>query len=339
MKAIFLKKYGKADQAFEIRETEIPTAGQGELVIKVQSTGINFADIVARRGMYPDAPKNPAVLGYDVTGTIHQVGTGVAGFELGQRVVALTRFGGYAEYALTKKEAVAVLPEGYDMNRATALATQACTAYYCAEDVVSLHKGDCVLIQAAAGGVGSILVQIAKHRGCKIIGTASSKKQAHLTSIGVDLAIDYTKEDFASIIKRELGDKSVDVVFDSLGGQVFKKSKKLLRPTGKIVLYGAAEQMKSVKNKLKLIGLATGFGLSSPISLLMESQAIIAVNMLRVADHRPDIFEHTMKQVVTLAEKGIINPRLDRVFKVDKIAEAHQYIEDRKSMGKVALSW
>ena len=105
------------------------------------------------------------------------------------------------------------------------------------------------------------------------------------------------------------------------------------------MLLGAAEQMKSIRNKLKLLGLATGFGLSSPISLLMASHSIIAVNMLRVADHRPDIFETTMKAVVQLAEAGVINPRLDKVFPISQVADAHQYIEDRKSMGKVTLDW
>jgi NADPH2:quinone reductase len=339
MKAIYLTKYGNADKAFEIKETEIPEARPGYVVIRSVSSGINFADIIARRGMYPDAPKNPAVLGYDVSGYVHSIGEGVEGFEIGEKVVALTRFGGYAEYAETMKEAVVKLPDNYDFDQATSLATQACTAYYCAEEMITLHKGDKVLIHAAAGGVGSVLVQIAKHRGCTVFGTASTKKLDYLKELGVDYPIDYTSQDFKAEIESQFGEKCLDVVFDSLGGQVYKNSKKLLAPTGRIVIYGAAEQMKTVSNKLKILGLAFGFGLTSPINLLMASQGIIAVNMLRVADYKAELFNHVFKNVIQMASQGIINPRLDKVFKAENVADAHEYVESRKSMGKVVLSW
>lgn len=339
MKAIFLTKYGQADKAFQIKDQEIPKAESGQVIIKVVSSGINFADIIARRGMYPDAPKNPAVLGYDVAGYVESFADDVEGFEVGQKVVALTRFGGYAEYAATMKEAVVHLPDDYDFNQATALATQACTAYYCAKEMVQLHEGNKVLIHAAAGGVGSVLVQLAKHKGCEVFGTASSKKLEYLKELGVDHPIDYTSQDFKSIIEASHGKKSIDVVFDSLGGQVYKKSKQLLAPTGRIVLYGAAEQMKTVKNKLKILGLATGFGLTSPINLLMASQGIIAVNMLRVADYKPKLFNYVFKEVIKLADQKVINPRLDKVFKAEEIGAAHEYVESRKSMGKVTLDW
>jgi len=339
MKAIYLTKTGEADKAFEIRETQIPKASKGEIVVKVHAFGLNFADVLARRGMYPDAPKIPSLLGYDVSGEIHEIGEGVTGFLVGQKVVALTRFGGYAEFVTTKWEAVALLPDSYDMTKATALATQACTAYFCAEECVSLHEGDHVLVHAAAGGVGSILVQLAKHRKCYVVSTASTKKQEFMRENGVDLPIDYTKQDFHAVIKEKLGDKILDVAFDSLGGQIYKKSKKLLAPGGRIVLFGAAEQMQSIKNKLKLLGLATGFGLTFPVNLLMESQSIITVNMLRIADHRPHVFNKVLNNVVRLAKQGVINPTLGKEFPADQIGEAHHFLESRASIGKVALRW
>ncbi len=337
MKAIYLQKYGSTQEAFVVKETKIPTPKEDEVLIKVKYSGLNFADVIARRGMYPDAPKNPALLGYDVSGEISAIGEKVTEFKIGQQVVAMTRFGGYAEYAVTNKNGVAVVPDGYDMAAATVLATQACTAYYCAEDCVTLHKGDKVLIQAAAGGVGSLLVQIAKHHGCIVYGTASTGKQDFIKKLGVDYAIDYTKDNFYDVIKGN--GHQLDMVFDSLGGTAFAKGVKLLAPGGKMVCYGAAEQLESRKNKLKLISLAVGFGLFSPISLLMQSKSIITVNMLRIADFKQSVFKEVLQNVIKMADQKIITPHVSKVFPALDIAEAHDFLESRQSTGKVVLKW
>ncbi|MBK9254011.1 MAG: zinc-binding dehydrogenase [Saprospiraceae bacterium] len=337
MQAIYLTKYGHSDKAFEFKETAIPKPKENEVLIKVKYSGLNFADVIARRGMYPDAPKNPAVLGYDVSGEIVGLGKGVSGFKTGQQVVAMTRFGGYAEYVTTHQSGVAVVPENFDLAAATVLATQACTAYYCAEDCVTLHKGDRVLIQAAAGGVGSILVQIAKHRGCIVYGTASGNKQEFIKSLGVDFAIDYTKEDFYQYINNS--GQQIDVVFDSIGGSVFGKAMKLLAPGGKMVCFGAAEQLESRTNKLKLISMLWGFGLFSPISLLMQSKSIITVNMLRIADFRQNVFNEVLQAVIEMASSGMITPHVGKLFPAKEIAAAHDFLESRKSIGKVVIEW
>ncbi len=341
MKAVYLIKYGNSDTAFKIDIAPIPKAGKGEIVVKVAHFGLNFADVVARRGLYPEAPKNPAVLGYDVGGIIHEVGEGVTEFKIGQRVAALTRFGGYAEYAVTKESGMAVIPDSMDFATATALATQACTAYYCAFESVNLHEGDKVLVQAAAGGVGGILVQMAKHKKCIVYGTASTSKMDYLKSIGVDVAIDYTKDDFVKIIKNHSNTEGgVDVIFDSLGGSTFKKGFKLLNPAGRIVTFGAAEQINGNNtNKLQTIKMAINFGIFSPIQLLMTSRAIIGVNMLKIADNREHVFKHCITEVVKMAKNGIITPKVDKTFAVEEIAEAHDYLESRKSIGKVTVKF
>ncbi len=340
MQAIYLTKHGDSQGSFEIRETPIPVPGPNDVVIAVAAFGLNFADVLARRGLYPDAPKNPAVLGYDVAGTIHALGTEVKGLKIGQRVTALTRFGGYAEYAKTMSEGVAPIPDSMDFGTATALATQGCTAYFCAEESVTLHKGDHVLIQAAAGGVGSLLVQLAKFRGCTVWGTSSSHKIDFLKDLGVDHPIDYTKEDFYSHIREKKGKMGIDVVFDSIGGKAFKQGMKLLAPGGRMVNFGAASQVSGGKaNKLKALGVAFNFGLFSPISLLMQSRSLIAVNMLRIADHRPHVFKQVLESVVEMSGKGIIHPKLGRSFPVSQLADAHDYLESRQSIGKIVVEW
>ena len=338
MKAIELVKYGNASKAFRFTEKEIPQISETEVLIKVLFSGLNFADVVARRGLYPDAPKNPAVLGYDVVGVAERVGSKVSHIKEGDTVTALTRFGGYAEYVKTMGDGVGVVPEGIDLASLTAIATQACTAYYCAEYMVKMQAGDKVLIHAAAGGVGNMLVQLAKHRKCYVIGTASKSKDDYLKSLNVDHVINYREKDFHNEVIIEHGEKSVDFVFDSIGGSTFKKSMKLLGPCGTMVSFGAASQV-SGNNKLKALMAALGFGIFSPIQLLMKSQSIIAVNMLRVADHKPQLFRQILTDVIDLTAKGILKPKVSKVYSAKEIVDAHEFLESRNSIGKVVLQW
>lgn len=338
MKAIYLNKYGAADKAFAIKETVTPQPGPNEVLIKNECFGLNFADVVARRGLYPDAPKNPAVLGYDVAGHVVAVGNEVTHVKAGDRVAALTRFGGYAEYSVTMSEGVALLPDGISMEVGTALATQACTAYYCAVQCINLNEGDNVLVQAAAGGVGTILTQIAKAKGCTVFGTASTHKQQVLRDNGVDFPIDYTAEKFSKVIYDTLDGNELDAVFDSIGGKAFKQGWKLLKPGGFMVNFGAAAQV-SGNNKLKSLGVVAGFGMFSPLQLLMSSKSMVAVNMLRIADHKPKLFKKVFDGVMEMAQEGIIQPIIDSSHAADQIAAAHEHLESRKSKGKVVMTW
>jgi NADPH2:quinone reductase len=338
MKQWVLTKFGAARSVFQLKESETPTPGPGQVLIKVSHSGINFADIVARNGLYDEAPKPPCVIGYDVSGTVQAVGEGVIDLVEGSRVFALTRFCGYASNVVVPRSSVAAVPVNVNMEEATALATQACTAYHCSMELTQLHPGDVVLVQAAAGGVGSMIVQMAKQCGCFVYGTASSSKQSFLKELGVDHAIDYTREDFAKVIQAG-PHKKVDVVFDNLGGREFKKAMSLIGPCGKMICYGATEQIKAATNKLNLLSLAYGFGLFSPIPMLMQSRSILMVNMLVLADNKPGLFQHHLEAVASLAANGKIVPHVSKVFPFTDIALAHEFVESRQSTGKVALHW
>ena len=279
-------------------------------------------------------------MGYDVGGTIHDIGEGVEGFKVGQEVTAMTRFGGYAEYVKAIPAGVHSIPDGWDFARSTTLTTQACTAVVCSEEVISLHPGEKVLIQAASGGVGRLLVQIAKNKGCEVFGTASTGKQEYLKEIGVDYPIDYMKDDFYEKIREILKDDKLDVVFDNLGGKRYKQGLNLLGPGGRIVSYGAADQNKGSKsNKWGQIKVGLGFGFHSPIKLVGKSKAMIGVNMLVLADHKPYILKKALARVIELCEAGILDPRVDKSFPAEQIADAHEYLESRKSKGKVVINW
>lgn len=340
MKAIFLVRNGESKDAFEIRDTEIPAPGVGEVVVKVEASGLNYADVMARRGLYKAAPPIPAVLGYDVAGRIHSIGPDTPGFKVGQRVAAMTRFGGYAEYALTQAGAMIPLPESMESALATSLATQASTAVYSSCFATRLYPGDRILIHAAAGGVGTLLVQLAKARGCIVYGSASRQKHAYLKETGVDFVIDSHSNRADEELINLLAGKKIDVVFDNIGGLSFKKGYQMLGHGGRIVAYGAAAQNIGKKSgRLNSIRVGLGFGFLSPIGLIVKSQSIIGVNMLALADHKPRVLKEVMNEVGRLAKDGIIRPVLGRSFPADQIAEAHDFLESRQSTGKIALVW
>ncbi len=340
MKAIFLVRTGEGKEAFETRETPIPIPGHGEVVIKVEAFGLNYADVMARRGLYKAAPPIPSVLGYDVAGTIYSLGEGTTGVSTGQRVAALTRFGGYAEYAVTQASAIIPLPDTMTMPLATSLATQASTAVFSSIFATRIYSGDRVLIHAAAGGVGTILVQLAKAKGCIVYGFASALKHDYLKDIGVDYVFDSHASDPWTKLVTHLSADKLDVVFDNIGGLSFKKGLQLLGPGGRIIAYGAAAQNRGNKSsQLNNMRVGLGFGFHSPIGLIVKSQSIIGVNMLSLADNKPMVLKEVMEEVSRLAKSGIIRPVLGKEFPADRIGEAHDFLESRNSTGKIALSW
>ncbi len=336
MRAQTLVKFGAPEKAFEIREHEIPTAGEGEVLVKVEGFGLNFADIMARKGLYQDCPPKPAVIGYDVVGEVAAIGAGVDHVSVGDRVSALTRFGGYAEYAITTKEAVAPIPKDMSLGVGLALATQYCTAYFCAEEMIQLHEGDHVLIHAAAGGVGTALVQWAKHRNCVIFGTASESKFEHIKKQGVHHPINYREKDFYSEIKAKIGERGLDVVFDAIGGKTFKKGWKLLGSGGRIVGFGASDLTGS-KTPFGKLGTVLGFGLWHPVQLLTSSKSMLGVNMLRIADDRPASFQRVFRKVIEHTESGVFAPVASQEFAFEDLPKAHDFLESRKSIGKVSV--
>ena len=340
MQAIVLKRHGSPREAFELQERPLPAAAAGQVRIAVEAFGLNYADVSARQGTYLDAPPIPSVLGYEVVGRIDALGSGVGGLAIGQRVVALTRFGGYATAAVTDVRAVVPIPDDMDPGVAVALPTQGGTAYFCAEEMVRLHAGDHVLVQAAAGGVGTLLVQLCKRHDCVVYGTAGSdEKLDYLRQLGVDHPINYRREDFAAAVRRVRGDAGLDVVFDSLGGSAVRKGLALLASGGRIVCLGAAERSAGSLQLVRDARFALSFGFIHPIPLLMHSKSIIGVNMLRISDHRPETLARVLHGVVDLALAGEIRPTVGGRFAAAQIADAHELLSNRGSTGKIVVTW
>lgn len=343
MKALVLTKdvrKGDPGNAFEMQERPIPTASSDEIVIKVSHFGLNYADVMSRRGLYADRPPLPVVLGYEVVGEVTEVGSGVTSLQVGDQVLALTPFGGYAEYAKTLARGAVRLAPGTDPAEATALATQYCTAWIAACHMVNLKQGDKVLVHAAAGGVGTALVQIAKWKGCTVFGTASRpEKIEYLKGLGVDHPINYREKDFVAEIDRICGDDRLDVAFDPIGGKNFKKSFSVLGSGGRLVTFGASEWSSSEGGFLDRIKIGLGFGLIHPIGLLMKSKGVIGVNMLKLGNNKPEYISQCLSEVYDHYQKGILKPKVDSIFDASELGKAHARLEGRGSIGKVVVKW
>ncbi|MFN8239046.1 MAG: zinc-binding dehydrogenase [Chitinophagales bacterium] len=334
MQAIYLVKNGAPKVAFEFRDIQITEPGADEVGVLVEASGINFADVVARLGQYRDCPPLPAVVGYEAVGRVEKTGKNVTTVKKGDRVLVFTRFGGYSQYVIQKENAIAIIGEEMDAGKALALATQYSTAYYACAVATNVLPNETVLIHAGAGGVGTALIQLCKLKQAKIYSTAGSEsKLEYLRQQGVDVPINYNKEDFSKVIK-----EPIDVAFDSLGGENFRKSYKLLNRGGRIVGYGASS-MTDANNILSKAKIGMDFGLYHPAQLLMESRSMIGVNMLRIADYKPDTLKHCMDSVIQLLHEGKVNPQVGKMYAAKDIAQAHDDMENRRTIGKIGIIW
>lgn len=339
MPAAVLVHKGAVDKAFEIRELPVPQPRDQEVLIEVEAFGLNYADGMAIRGRYRDAPPMPAVLGYDVCGRIAGLGAKVTGHRIGDRVTAMTRFGGYAGYAVTDQRAVVNIQEDTGLSAALSLATQAATAWYCAEEACRLYKNERIIITAAAGGVGSLLLQMAKRHHTRVYGIVSTEeKERIIQDLGADGVLNRSRGDIFKQYQAYEGKKAIDVMFDSAGGSYIRKGIKNLAPGGRMVGYGGA-QGDSAGNIFSLLSFALSFGFYHPAPFLLQGQALIGVNMLRLADHKPEVVQRCMEQSVRLFNEGSLRPLEGRVFAIDQLAEAHSALQQGTIAGKIAIKW
>lgn len=339
MRAAVLTRHTLDTNAFEIKELPIPAVPDNFVLIQVECFGLNYADVMARKGQYRDAPPLPSVLGYDVVGRIVELGKGVTNHQIGDRVTALTRFGGYAEYAVTDARAAVKIEDNADPIASISLATQGATAWYCAEEACTIYENERVVITAAAGGVGSLLVQLAKRRNAKVYGIVSTESKEHIIKeLGADEALNRSKGDIFQQYQAKEGKKAIDVMLDSAGGSYVKNAMKNLAPGGRLVCYGGS-QGSNANNIFKLIPFALSFGFYHPVPFLMQSQAMIGVNMLRLADHKPDVLKRCIEEPVRLYNEGKLKPLPGKLFAVENLSEAHEAIEHGKIPGKIAVKW
>jgi NADPH:quinone reductase-like Zn-dependent oxidoreductase len=329
-------------EVLQVLERPDPAVGPGEVRIAVKAAGINFADTMARLGLYPDAPKTPCVMGYEVAGTIESAGEGVTDFAVGDRVMAGTRFGGQAELVTVPADQALPLPERLSFEQGAAFPVNYGTAYAALIIMGSLREGDRVLIHAAAGGVGIAATQIARNVGAEVFGTASPSKHDAIRAQGVKHAIDYRSQDFEAETMRITGGEGVDLVIDALGPTSFRKDYRLLRSGGRMVMYGLSEATKeggrdipaALKGLLKM-PLATIPWWKS-LALMNENKGIFGLNMLKWWD-REGSLDRVTEPLMTDLEAGRLEPVVAEAFPFERAGEAHEFIAQRRNVGKVVL--
>ena len=321
-----------------VQERPDPEPGPGEVRVRVRAAGVNFADLLARVGLYPEAPKPPCVVGYEIAGDVDAVGEGVDGLEIGQRVMGGSRFGGYAQLAVTRANALIPIPDGWSYAEGAALPVAYATAYAGLIAHGRLRPGERVLIQNAGGAVGIAATQIAKLAGAEIWGTASPPKHDAIRGFGVDQPIDYRTHDVLDEVRRIAGDDHpIDLAFDALGGRSLKQSFALLRPGGRLVCFGASEmqagERRSPVRALRVLAQMPRF---NPIKLMRESKSVIGLNLLALWDARG--LEDYIEPLTKWLDEGSIRPVVAKEFRLDDGPEAHRFVHERNNVGKVVLT-
>jgi NADPH:quinone reductase-like Zn-dependent oxidoreductase len=342
MKAVVLTRTG-GPEGFQVLERPDPVVGAGEVRIAVHAAGLNFADTMARVGLYPAAPKPPCVLGYEVAGEVETVGEGVSGLTVGQRVMAGTQFGGQAGLAVAQARDVMPMPEHLSFEEGAAFCVNYGTAYAALMIMGGLREGNRVLIHAAAGGVGIAATQLARIVGAEIFGTASAAKHDAIKAQGVDHPIDYRNQDFKAEIRRMTNGEGVDVILDPMGPSSFRKDYRILRPGGRLIMCGLSEAMNENGRDLRATLRSV---LRMPTStmpwwnagrLLNQNRGVFGLNLLSWWRREGGMDRITAPLLSDLNRKQLM-PVVARSYPFAQAGDAHRYLAERRNIGKVVLT-
>jgi NADPH:quinone reductase-like Zn-dependent oxidoreductase len=335
MRQIWITKAGPPE-VLRVREAPDPAAGAGSVRIRVRAAGINFADLLARTGLYPDAPPLPCVVGYEVAGVVDQVGAGVTGLSEGDRVLAMPRFGGYTDTLVVPAAQALPMPAAMSFEEGAALPVVYLTAHHMMFHTGTLWPKSRVLVHSAAGGVGLAALQLAKTRDCVVLGTASPSKHDFIRGQGCHFPID-SRADFVPAVKAAVGEHGLDLILDAVGGGSWTKGYDLLAPCGRLVAFGLSAASRGKKrNLLHAIGQVLRVKRWSPMTLMNDNRTITGVNVGHLFDHL-EILTPQLRTLLELYEAGRIRPHVDRSFRFDEAPAAHHHLHDRRAVGKVVL--
>ena len=337
MRQAVIPRHGPPD-VFEMREREDPIPASGEVRIRVRAAGINFADVLARLGLYPDAPKPPMVVGYEVAGRIDAVGDEVKGFAPGDRVVALTKFGGYSDTVVVGAANCFTFPDQLSDAEAAALPVNYLTAAIALYRMAALAPGETVLIHNAGGGVGVAAIQLARLRRAHVIGTASASKHDALRAFGVEHTIDYRHANVVEEVQGITKGRGVDVVLDPIGGRSFIGSYRLLAPLGRLIVFGLSAAAPSERRNwwqaFKAWRTTPRF---DPLSMINRNRGVFGLHVGHLWDER-DKIAPLMEMLMAELRAGRLKPVVSRTFPLDRAADAHRFIQARSNIGKVVLT-
>ena len=319
-----------------MREAADPAVQPGTVRIRVRAAGINFSDLLARQGLYPDAPKPPCTIGYEVSGVVEAVGPGVTTPRAGDRVVATTRFGGQSELVVVPAAAVFLLPDGWSFEQGAAFPVVYLTAHHMLVQVAAARRGETVLVHAAAGGVGLAVAELGRLLGVRVLGLASAAKHTVLREYGVEPFDSRDPRWFDAVHK--MAPRGVDIVLDAVGGDSWRHGYRLLAPAGRLVCYGASGLAEgSRRNLLKTIWRVLRFPRFGPLALMNDNRSVAGVNLGHLWNDEV-LLAPQIEALLAYAREGKLTPRVDRSFPLAEAAAAHRYIHERRNIGKVVLT-
>ncbi|MGI8314792.1 quinone oxidoreductase family protein [Halobacillus mangrovi] len=322
MKAIQFKEYGGPD-VLEKVDVETPELKEGEVLIKVTAIGVNYADTARREGAYVVPTPLPFIPGAEVAGVVEETGEKTNRFQKGDRVVTLIGSGGYAEYVVANERTLIPIPENMEDATAVSLPLQGLTAYHLLKTMGRLEKGETVLVHAAAGGVGSLAVQLAKLFGAgKVIATASSEEKLDMAlELGADHAINYTKANWREDVMNATDGEGVDIALEMAGGDIFHETVKCMRPFGRLVVYGVASG-----NPPQMY----------PSGLMNRNLSVIGFFLPQIMK-KPVLFEKSLQELLKLVKTGDLKLTIGGVYDLEEAAQVHQMLQGRKTKGKLVL--
>lgn len=337
MRAVTISKYGPPS-VLEVRESPDPTPKDGEVRIAVRAAGLNFAEVTARQGLYPGSPKPPCVVGYEVAGEVDAVGAGVSSLKIGDRVLAMTRFGGHASSVVVREGYAFPIPPAMTFSEAAALPVNYLTAHHMMFYMGTIHPGSTLLVHMAAGGVGTAVLQLLSTvPNVTSFGTASASKHDYLRKLGCTHPIDYHTQDYVEEVRRLTNNRGVDVILDPLGGPDWKRNWSILAPAGRMVAFGLSNVITgSTRNILHVASMVMQTMFINPMKAMSENKSLQGCNMGNLWD-AGDILMPQVRRLIELYERGVVRPHIDIEVPFDRAREAHERIEQRKNVGKVIL--
>jgi len=338
MKRIEYIKYGSPN-VLQVRDFSLEDPKDNQIQIKTSFSGINFADIMTRMGLYPGAPKPPHSIGAEASGVVKKVGNNVQNFKVGDSVMTFSFLDGYSSHINVQEDLAFKLPEGFTISDGAAFPLVYMTAYMMMFDLGNLKKDEIFFIQGAGGGVGTAAIQLAKAVGAKIIGTSSLWKHNQLQKMGVDLCIDYNSDNVRKKIMEYTNGYGVDLIIDPVGGKQWAESYKTLAPMGKLIVYGNQNLVKGpTRSFVALMKEYFSMPKIKPFEMIGANKSIMGYHLgrLKGAEHK---IKRSMIGLQAMVNKNGIKPVIDSIFPFDEANKAHQHIQDRKNFGKVLLDF
>ena len=336
IRQVCIPRYGRPE-VLRLQDAPEPRLTPTDVRIAVHASGVNFADVLARQGLYPDCPKPPVVVGYEVAGQVMEVGAEAIGVSSGQRVVALTRFGGYANQVVVPWRQVFALPDDMPFTEAAALPVNYLTAYLALYVCGHLQSGERVLIHGAGGGVGLAAMQLCRLRDAEIYATASVRKHAFLRQHGARYTFAYDPKALRQGIHDATAGRGVDIALDPHGGRSFAESYRLLAPLGRLIMFGVSRLSPGLRrNPLVALWQLLRLPWFHPIRLLNDNAAVIGVNLGRLWAEQA-LLTQAMTHLLSLYQQGRIRPVIARQFDLSEAPAAHRYMQERQNIGKILL--